>query len=63
LNALLIQPVVPFKLKGEWNLITRSIFPVFAQSSPPVGFEIYGLCDIQQSFFFSPANPTSGGLI
>ena len=63
LNALLIQPVVPFKLGTDWNLVTRTIVPVLALSSPPPGFDKWGLGDIQQSFFFSPAKPTSSGVI
>jgi hypothetical protein len=63
LNALLIQPVVPFKLSADWNLITRTIVPVLALSTPPSGVDRWGLGDIQQSFFLSPGNPTSGGVI
>lgn len=63
LNALLIQPVVPFTLNTDWNLVTRTIVPVLALSSPPPGFDKWGLGDIQQSFFFSPAKPTSNGVI
>ena len=48
LNALLIQPVVPFKLNADWNLVTRTIVPVLALSSPPSGFDKWGLGDIQQ---------------
>jgi hypothetical protein len=63
LNALLIQPVVPFKLSADWNLVTRTIVPVLSLSSPPPQFDKWGLGDIQQGFFFSPDNPTSGGII
>lgn len=60
-NALLIQPVVPFKLSSDWNLITRTIIPVLALSRTPDGVDNWALGDIQQSFFISPANPS--GLI
>jgi hypothetical protein len=63
LNTLLIQPVIPFNLNEDWILITRTIVPVLGLSSPPEGFDKYGLGDVQQTFFFSPAKPTSGGLI
>ena len=63
LNALLIQPVVPFRLTADWNLVTRTIVPVLALSSPPPQFDRWAVGDIQQAFFFSPNNPTSGGVI
>jgi len=57
-NVLNIQPVVPFKITPEWNLITRWVTPVIAQPrvSPTEGAE-FGLGNIQPSFFLSPANP------
>ncbi len=59
-----IQPVAPFALTDNWNLITRTIIPVIDQRDLPVaGSGASGLGDIVQSFFFSPATPTSGGLI
>ena len=30
-NILNIQPVLPFELNEDWNLITRTIFPVVSQ--------------------------------
>ena len=30
-NVLNIQPVIPFHLGGDWNLITRTILPVIYQ--------------------------------
>ena len=54
------QPVMPFKLNDDWNLIARVIVPVLAQ---PVLFEggqpTSGLGDILVSGFFSPSR---GGL-
>jgi len=59
-----IQPVVPFKLNDNWNLISRTILPIIDQQDIPVaGSGESGIGDIVQSFFFSPASPTSGGLI
>ena len=58
-----IQPVAPFALNDNWNLITRTIVPLIDQQDLPVaGSGASGIGDIVQSFFFSPA-PTSGGLI
>ena len=59
-----IQPVVPFSLTPEWNLISRTIVPVIGQKdAAPGGGGQSGLGDIVQSLFFSPARPTAGGLI
>ncbi len=59
-----IQPVIPFALNEEWNLISRTILPIVDQSDiPAIGLGESGIGDIVQSFFFSPAKPTSDGLI
>jgi hypothetical protein len=59
-----VQPVIPFSLTTDWNLITRTILPViYAESPLPGGDNTAGLGDIVQSFFFSPKAPTSGGWI
>jgi hypothetical protein len=50
-----VQPVVPFNLNGDWNLITRTIIPFFAVENPPPGFDSVGLGDLNTSLFFSPA--------
>jgi hypothetical protein len=59
-----IQPVVPFHLNEDWNLISRTIMPVIYQDDifPGAGSQ-FGLGDINLSLFFSPKRPTSGGLI
>jgi hypothetical protein len=59
-----IQPVVPITLSPDWNLISRTITPITSQSdiAPGAGSQ-FGLGDILQSVFFSPSQPTSGGLI
>lgn len=72
-NILNIQPVIPFSL-GRWNIISRTIAPlVYVPSlslpslSGDVGGttlgtnatpETFGLGDINQSFFLSPAAPS-----
>ncbi|MCU0304423.1 MAG: hypothetical protein MUC56_10240 [Thermoanaerobaculales bacterium] len=59
-----IQPVVPFSLTPDWNLISRTILPVVDQQDVvPGGGSQSGLGDTVQSLFFSPARPTAGGLI
>jgi len=59
-----IQPVVPFSINDNLNLITRTIVPVIYQDDifPSAGSQ-FGLGDINMSLFFSPKKPTSGGLI
>jgi len=59
-----IQPVIPFRLTENWNLISRTILPIIDQKDVPVtGSGASGIGDIVQSFFFSPAKPTSRGVI
>lgn len=59
--TLNIQPVVPFSLNEDWNLIVRTIVPLVYQESPAAGFDSrFGLSDTEQSFFFSPANTENG---
>jgi len=59
-----IQPVIPFSLNDDWNVISRTILPVIDQEDVPVkGMGESGIGDIVQSLFFSPKKPTSGGLI
>jgi hypothetical protein len=59
-----VQPVIPFHLNKDWNLITRTIIPVIKQEDifPGAGSQ-FGLGDINLSLFFSPKKATSGGLI
>ncbi|MEE4189900.1 MAG: transporter [Roseobacter sp.] len=59
-----IQPVFPFELNEDWNLISRTILPVIDLESPTVGGDdVSGVGDIVQSFFFSPKAPTKNGWI
>lgn len=59
--TLNIQPVVPFSLNEDWNLIVRTIVPIVYQQAPAAGFDNrFGLSDTEQSFFFSPAQSVDG---
>jgi len=58
-----IQPVYPFRLSEDWNLISRSIVPVIWQQDVLPGTEQTGLGDIPQSFFLSPNSSGGDGLI
>ncbi len=59
-----VQPVLPFTLNENWNVISRTILPIAWQDdiAGPSGNQ-FGLGDTVQSFFFSPKQPTAGGII
>ena len=60
-NVLNIQPVIPFSITENINLITRTILPVVTQPDFYTGEEdgsITGLGDITFSAFFSPKDST-----
>jgi hypothetical protein len=59
-----IQPVIPVSISPDWNLISRTILPIYSQDGviPGEGSQ-FGLGPTTQSFFFSPKEPTSFGLI
>ena len=49
------QPVIPFKLSSNVNVVARTIVPI---NSAPVGDgRSSGIGDIQQQIFFTPAKP------
>jgi opacity protein-like surface antigen len=58
-DILNIQPVIPMTLNSDWNLISRTIVPLVSQPSPTIDSNTYGIGDITQSLFFSPAHPGS----
>ncbi|MCK9295327.1 MAG: hypothetical protein M0P70_09605 [Desulfobulbaceae bacterium] len=63
-STLNIQPVIPFSMNGNWNLITRTIVPLIdRQDFPLPEMNESGLGDIIASQFFSPKSPTAGGWI
>ncbi len=62
-SVLNIQPVWPFSLNEDWNLITRTIIPLVDQQDIPSGTDKSGLGDITQSFFFSPKEPVGGWIL
>lgn len=62
-HTLNIQPVIPISISQDWNLISRTVFPVIHQSDVIPGRSQTGLGDTVQSLFFSPKEPTAGGLI
>lgn len=58
-----VQPVAPFSISEDWNLISRTILPIVYQEDVIPGTDQAGIGDITQSLFFSPKAPTKGGLI
>lgn len=60
--TLNVQPVIPFSINEDWNLITRTIIPISYRDYMPDG-SVAGLGDINASFFFSPKEPGMNGLI
>jgi hypothetical protein len=59
-----IQPVIPFQINKHWNLISRTILPIVSQTNilADSGSQ-FGIGDILQSLFFSPAAPSKRGWI
>lgn len=63
-ETLTAQPVVPFSISADTNLITRTIMPIIKAESPVAGGDTEsGLGDITQSFFISPKAPAASGWI
>lgn len=60
-STVFVQPIVPFDLGDDWNLITRTIVPFIEQDDifPGAGSQ-QGIGDISESLFFSP-DDTIGG--
>jgi hypothetical protein len=62
--TLNVQPVIPFTLNSELNLISRTIIPyIHAEAPVKNGDDKSGLGDIVQSFFISPKNPIGGWIM
>jgi hypothetical protein len=51
-----VQPVIPFGINDDWNLISRTILPIIDQQGIALGGanNAFGLGDVTQSLFFSP---------
>ena len=59
-----IQPVIPFHVNENWNLISRTIIPVIHQEDifPGEGSQ-FGLGDTSLSLFLSPKKVPEGGVL
>jgi hypothetical protein len=63
-NVLNIQPVIPFHLNDDWNLITRTIVPVVYQPSLFPGDDYdFGVGDVQFTPFLTPTRTFGGWMI
>jgi hypothetical protein len=59
-----VQPVIPFSIGQDWNLISRTILPILNFDDVPLpGTSEFGLGDTVQSLFFSPKAATASGWI
>lgn len=56
-NVLNIQPVWPFPLGEKWTAISRTILPVISQPDLPEMEGDFGLGDLNETVFISPARP------
>jgi hypothetical protein len=62
--TLNFQPVIPFSLTKDWNVIIRTIVPIIDQSDVIApNTSQGGLSDTTQSFFFSPKKPVAGMIV
>src|SRR5262249_2916939 len=51
------QPVIPFSVSTNWNLIARTIIPVNSIPSSDGTTSFSGVGDIQEELFFTPKKP------
>jgi hypothetical protein len=62
--TLNVQPVIPFSLTSDYNLITRTIVPyIYAEAPVKGGDNESGLGDTTQSFFLSPKDNLGGWIV
>lgn len=57
------QPVIPFSVNDEWNLITRTILPYISQENVIGTTSQAGISDLSVSMWLSPKAPTATGWI
>jgi hypothetical protein len=56
-NILVVQPVIPFALGSDWNLVTRWVTPIMSlpRRSPSQG-DKFGAGNMAPEFYFSPSH-------
>lgn len=62
-TVLNVQPVIPFSISENRNLISRTIVPLSYADDIVPGESETGVGNILQSLFFSPKAATAGGWI
>ena len=62
-TVLNVQPVIPFSIGENWNLISRTIIPLSYGDDIIPGESGTGVGNVLQSLFFSPKAPTSNGWV
>jgi hypothetical protein len=56
--TLFIEPVIPFEINNDWNLVTRTTLPIIQQEELFNGAgDNHGIGDVQQAFFITPKTP------
>jgi len=61
---LTVQPVIPFSISENWNLISRTLVPLIDQKNvTPTSGTQSGVGDITPQLYFSPKAPTANGWI
>jgi hypothetical protein len=55
-TSVLFQPVIPFAITPDWNVILRVVVPMLSQPLPD-GSQVGGTGDTLTSVFFSPSKP------
>ena len=61
-NVLNLQPVIPFHLNGDWNLINRTILPFVWNPGAPSPFAQFGTAPTSFTAFLSPSHDVNGWL-
>lgn len=62
--TLTVQPLIPFTLNKDWNLISRTSLPFVSEMKiSPDLVRSSGLGDTEQSLFLSPNAPTGRGWV
>ena len=59
-NALLVEPVVPFKLGANWEVVTRTIVPlIYEPRTSQTNGATFGLGNVQPQAYLTPTHPGS----
>lgn len=62
-STITIQPVIPFDLNEEWNIISRTIIPIVSQKDIMGLPDEDGLGDVITTNWLSPKAPSASGWI